>query len=1297
MNNVRVKYSTVKNMDKILSKDALFFIKRVLSVNYLFAVLFSIVMMQAVASGQGTFNIVPQPVPKRGSELHGSTAVPPSRINAKKSAQLHAAEITNTLKVSLNPSKSIYAIGDTVKITWEGTDPIDRVSIDLWKDGQFVKNINENVSGTEYTYVWEKGYQGNNISFVVTINPTVHTVPSLHSGKINSIDWSNDDAEILTTGGARRYYLNTKKFEVNYFWELGYDSTIIINGNKDTINVSVNCTEAQFHPLDKKYSLVASEKHRWNWLQIWSTNGQIKRSYTTPLIGKFIKVDFNNTGSYILSTIGNDTLYLSKWSLDNDTTSVFLTRKWYVGASNGDIINEGKFSPDGSKFVVLINDYLYTQANGSYFVNRWSLYNFSDSGTIEIHKHKENNINIPLTSGRNISALAWSPQSDYFVTQFGDIPIITIGIWSVNDGQLKFQGNEWVSFSQVDWSKDGKYIASVGEDGYLVLWNNKGELLKKHLIPFPLTTVKFSNDSRKIAIGDANGNLYIINNIPLFTDGTSHPAMTASSDAIEVAMPQWNAQSTSVDFGLIDMDETNEKTISIRNTGKVPLTITEITSLPTGFSWKQEPNFPLILQTGATKNYQIIFSPTVETTYNGEVTVRAQIASPETITFQLSGTGVAPAPVISGNNSVSFPETACKKVQVSSIKIRNDGKKTLEVSDIQINGPFAYEGSKEFQIRPKESKDLTIEYDPNLGSQSGVLTVKSNAKNGDFSIQLKPTKQEVKYYFTQKTIDLGEVCLGSDSTLNVTLTQNGTFSPTITMSGDINGNVNSQQLSSNSITFSLPLLFDKAGSFTKTISAKNDECESYSENITITGYAGTPKLLRIDTLPDTLRTDLEEEIKQIITIRNDGDITAQLSMDVTQFSPLIVNTKPPERLAKGESTDIVVSYTAKEKGENIAATLLFSDQCNGKNTPLEIPLRGESYRDDPDISSDNINFGEQLIGYESAPRKLIIRNKSDEKATFLATVKESSSAFTLSYVPKLIINARDSIVIPVVFKPEAKGKFSTGIDLRRVGRPTKTNIRVSGDGIERDPTRDKFISLILENRMAKGKTITAKDIIDIDLQAFNREIDTALKAFNTTTFPYTVDLQWNPRLLALTNSDEEMTVSQDGGRVTIKSNIASDPERGAYKILKKLRFEVLWGEVIRKDSIAFGFINIDTVAINQSSQARLWTPSSGAVILEYDPTCVSGFVRGAIYNDNTPEIRIHPNPTAGIMTTYISAVDPKEYCVLEVFSQYGSKILSTSFMGNAIDIDVSDYSSGQYTVTAKTQRGIARTMVIIMK
>lgn len=53
--------------------------------------------------------------------------------------------------------------------------------------------------------------------------------------------------------------------------------------------------------------------------------------------------------------------------------------------------------------------------------------------------------------------------------------------------------------------------------------------------------------------------------------------------------------------------------------------------------------------------------------------------------------------------------------------------------------------------------------------------------------------------------------------------------------------------------------------------------------------------------------------------------------------------------------------------------------------------------------------------------------------------------------------------------------------------------------------------------------------------------------------------------------------------------------------------------------------------------------------------------------------------------------------MLEVFSQYGSKIIEKSFLGNRAEIDLSDYSSGQYTVIAKTQRGIARTMVIIMK
>jgi len=1236
-----------------------------------------------------------------GSTLH---ALPTqSGMATPKSIASQAREeqsVAQALSVTVKPAQEIYSIGDTVEIVWEGTQQNDSVKIEMWRNGTYVKTIADNFTGANrYTYIWEKGDEGEGISFVVTINTNTFTKPLLHSGKINSIDWSNDDVEILTTGGNVEYciYDNIRNQVLANRVSVGR-----VTGSEPGF-----IKNAIFHPQDKTKAAISIQYPSDSRVFIGLISTQLGWSsydYNSLITTStdYLPIDFSPDGQHIISCAGNvcrkyqyefkDTVFI----VDGVSRNGTMSRLYNVSSFNVPFgprtIFDIKYTPYGDSIVVVGSEsrigipelpppptemaFLVGNVDGKVLKNA-----FEDIGY------------------RNLASVAWNNSGTYCVSSDmhrRDSQIIIRN----NSLQLhKFLIGATGVVSQVDWSKDGKFIASVDGDGYLVLWNENGELLKKHRIGIRLTAVKFSNDSRKIAIGDTAGNVYIINNIPLFATGTSHPSMTDSTSRFDVAMPEWKAENTDIDFGGVYTDETGERTITLRNTGKVPLIINEMSDLPSDsrFSWIDKPTPPIILQTGEGKNFRISFAPQTIQSYGGTFTMRATIAKTQQITFNLFGEGIDPRPNLTqyGANPI-FSPTACSKVK-GQLTIVNTGRDLVEVRDIIVDNPFSIDEGTKPKTVDKNGVNIYIWYDPNQGEQSQKLTIKSNAKNGDLQVNLVPNKQTVLYSFTQNQIDVGDVCLGSNDIKDVTLKQDGTFSPTIRIEGDVNDVVPQQLLSSGDITFSLPLQFDTPGTFTKTITAKNNECEDYSQNITITGYAGTPKLTIVDPPQDTLRSDAEEEIVDTIIIKNEGDIAARLTMDAAQFSPFTLKNSVPNSLKKDESVAIIVSYIPKEEGEIIAdKSLRFLHHCDVK--PLEIPLRGESYRDDPEIVSEDIHFGEQLVGYESAPRNLIIRNKSNKKAMFTAKVKEISSAISISYLPKLEINAGDSIAIPVVFKPEQKGVFSAGIDLRRDGNSTKTRVRAKGTGIERDSLRDKLITLLLENRNIKGKKITAKDIIDIELRALSNEIDSALAAFNNAEyFPYSIDILWNPRLLALANIDEEMTEFKNGSGVTIKGKISRDMNKtGAFSTVKKLRFEVLWGEINTKDSIAIGSIHIDTTDITSAIQARLWTPASEVVYLDYDPTCVSGFVRGATYREDLEIITI-PNPSLGITSVYLSEIAARDHSKLEIYSHYGLMVHELSFVGNTIDIDMSHYSSGQYTVIAKTPRGIARTMVILIK
>lgn len=1362
------------------------------------------------------------PQPQMGSKevyakINGGITSPytPSTEKMQKTA-------AQPLSVTLTPQKSIYSVGDTVAISWSGTTQSEKVTIDLWKNGAPVKNIVKAFIGaTSYSYTFAEGEVGQNTSFVVTVDYSI-TSANIHTGKINSIDWSNDDAEILTTGDVTNRYTNATTLTPIFDQKLGYDSS--------GVRITVNSSDAQFHPLNKSNSVIASAIYQqYSWVQIWDwpRDNKIKVANGVRRDGKLVKVDFNFDGTSIVATTG-DSIQMYSWSqIDDTTTQVTLQSNFPIRfGENGDIAYDAKFSPDNSKFIAVGYDYIATSIIPPNIGHpTWKLYNKNGSTLFVMP-----DFNIESSAIHSYESVAWNPFSTQFVTPFSVRSLIIDGtgksgrgieIWDAVTGKSIVRGySDSIPIDdfpvnnslQTDWSKDGKYIASVSTDGMIAIWNSKAVLLKKHLLGIPLTAVKFSNDSKSIAVGDASGNLYVIKNVPLFATGISHPDMTKSSSAFSVAMPSVTVTQSPLDFGSVEINGSSvTKTITIQNNGQVPVTLVSmsLSSSSGAFLVKSGAyNQPVTLAVGESKVIDIEFKPTQETTYSGSITFATKVGNPANITVSLTGKGFLQLPKFSvstteinfgdvevstqppsrtitlsndgnvpatftnmiltssgvfsvksgeysqaitlavgenrvitlqfapttdtpysgsitftpkvgnpitvrllGNgtiqraiisvdlgNQLIFEKTACK-VKTKDLQISNTGKRNLTITSITTTSPAfkIISGATNLIVLPNQSNTITIEYDPTKGSNQAQLIIANDAKNasnGNTTIQLVPQKGTVSFAFSQTEIDLGEICRDKDTSIQVTLIQQGTYNPQITVTGDINGTIAPQALSSNGIPFTIPLRFSQEGDILKTISATDDECQQTAQ-MRFKAKVGTPKL-EVNKSSLGFISEIDTTIEEEITLVNKGTITAKgvIPSAITPFVIKNISIFPTDILVGGSLT-VSVSYTPSKDGEMFSKTLTFSSQCG---SPMDVSLKGSALSKDPEIIAGNLDFGDQLIDSASAPKTITIHNTSNKKTELVPSFVNTANSFRLPYPNPFVIQPNETITLPVVFTPNSAGTHHATLTLQRQGAPVRTQVQISGTGIVPDPSKDKIITVYMSDP-EKHLVVAPKDNIEVLINVSREKVNEVLTAIAKESLTYKMGLQWNRRMLAFLGSEGtgNVSVQTDGGGVSITNGILyrnneSEPET----ILQKLRFEVLFGETDSVASIVFSDLFIERPT-NTAGGVRLFPAVNDGLTFKYNPKCGSGEVRGTVWETSKSTITIIPNPATDFVTAVIEGGSSKDNTTLEVYSIYGAKIFESKFTGASTLLDFRGYSSGSYTVVARTPRGIERAIVNIQQ
>jgi hypothetical protein len=172
--------------------------------------------------------------------------------------------------------------------------------------------------------------------------------------------------------------------------------------------------------------------------------------------------------------------------------------------------------------------------------------------------------------------------------------------------------------------------------------------------------------------------------------------------------------------------------VTVTNSGSASA---PVTSISTSGDFSQTNTCGSSIAAGSSCTVNVKFTPTAAGSRTGNLTITA---SGITNTVPLSGTGVAPGPIINPNpSSLSFASTIVGSSSATqTVTVSNSGTTSATVSGVSASGDFSQTNNCS-TLAVGASCTVTVKFTPTTsGARTGAVTITSNANNSPTAIAL---------------------------------------------------------------------------------------------------------------------------------------------------------------------------------------------------------------------------------------------------------------------------------------------------------------------------------------------------------------------------------------------------------------------------------------------------------------------------------------------------------------------------------------------------------------------------------
>jgi len=547
----------------------------------------------------------------------------------------------------------------------------------------------------------------------------------------------------------------------------------------------------------------------------------------------------------------------------------------------------------------------------------------------------------------------------------------------------------------------------------------------------------------------------------------TQPTVSQSGN-LSLAAPNLN-------FGTVLVGHSEVLTNTLLNTSYSRITVLRAAVDRSDFSIAGD-KLPVTLAPGDSMPFSVAYNPRAHGKSTGTVALDTTTATSTTIasastTFTASGNAVNPGQLTVTPSSITFGSVPVGTTQTQSATLANSGGSSLTISQATVNGSgFTLSGlTMPLTLAAGQSVAVNVSFTPPAGGpDSGsislafvVSTQGHNGKGHGGGLSSTNTTSTVtvpvsgmgmtagQLAATPASVSLGNVQVGTSQTQQVTITNSGGTSATISQATTTGTGFSASGLvlpltlaAGQSQSFNVTFAPQVAGTVSGSISLASDATNP-TLSILLSATAVTPGSLVSN--PSSLAFgNVQTGTSQTLsaTLTNSGGTSVTISQAGAGGNGYTLSgLSLPTTLSAGQSKTFSVQFAPQTSGSVSGNIVITSD---ASNPILNVPLSGSGVTPGTLApSASRLSFGTVLVGNNSSLQETLTNTGGSSVTISQANV--SGSGFSVSGVPATLA-AGQSANFNVTFAPQSSGAVSGSVSIVSNASNSTLNITLSGTG-----------------------------------------------------------------------------------------------------------------------------------------------------------------------------------------------------------------------------------------------------------
>jgi hypothetical protein len=627
---------------------------------------------------------------------------------------------------------------------------------------------------------------------------------------------------------------------------------------------------------------------------------------------------------------------------------------------------------------------------------------------------------------------------------------------------------------------------------------------------------------------------------------TAQPSSSSQTGSFQLS-------STSISFGSVSVGKQATQSVTVTNSGKVALNITQAAVSNTQFSISGL-TMPLALAVGQSSAFTVGVTPSSPGSISGTLMVTGNSGSSPVIA-NLSATAVAAQPQLSvGQTSINFGTVTVGSDGTASLVLSNNGSANLTISAVTASGAgFSVGGiATPKTISTGQSAQATVTFSPTAASNAtGSITISSNdPTNPTLNVALSGTGSAApvgQLSANPASLSFGSMVAGTSVQKQVVLSNSGNAAVKVSSIAVSGGAYNISGVSapltinpSSSVTLTVTFAPTAAGTDSGSISiASNASDSSLAVGLSGTGVAASPALTANPASLSFGSLNAGSSSSKTVTLTNSGNVSVTLSgvsVSATNFSTSGIST--PLTLTAGQSTTLDVSFSPASS-ENVTGNITVS---TSQGATAVIPISGSGVQPALTITPGTATFGNVTVG-DSTSQTLQFSNSGTGTLT-ITQASVSGSGFSMSPLSLPIsLPAGQSSSFNVEFAPQAAGAVNGTLTVASNAPGSPSVVSLSGTGVAATLTLTFSTSNLAFGNVNTGSSsalpVTVTNSGNSNVQITQISESGAGFTLSGASTPVTLTPQHS---LTFNVTFEPTAAGSDSGTVTVTSNASGSPK-----------------------------------------------------------------------------------------------------------------------------------------------------------